>query len=110
MLFRSVTAPRRSKDFPDIPALSEDVPDIGLGDVWLGIFVPANTPGPIVNVVNREFAKALQTHKAQAFLTQQGMPSVGNSREEFTEFIKRERNAAANVFKTLGMKASAGSF
>ncbi|MFM9969386.1 MAG: Bug family tripartite tricarboxylate transporter substrate binding protein [Burkholderiales bacterium] len=106
----SVTAARRSKEFPEIPALSEDVPDTGLGDVWFGVFMPAKTPQPIVGAVHREFIKALQSQKVQAFLAQQGMPVVGNSREEFADFIKRERASAANVFKTLGLKATAGSF
>ena len=106
----SVTAPRRSKDFPDIPALSEDVPDTGLGDVWFGVFMPANTSQGIVSGVHREFTRALQAPKVQAFLTQQGMPVVGNSQAEFAEFIRRERASAAIVFKTLGLKAAAGSF
>jgi tripartite-type tricarboxylate transporter receptor subunit TctC len=106
----SVTAPRRSREYPDIPSLTEDVTDTGLGDIWFGVFMPAKTSGAIVGAVHREFARALQASKVQAFLAQQGMPAVGNTPQEFAAFLKAERASAAQVFKTLGLKASAGTF
>jgi len=106
----SVTASKRSKTYPDIPSLAEEVPDSGLGDTWFGVFMPAGTPQAIVDQVNREFVKALRTPKVDQFFAARGMETVGDSSQEFTAFLKRERGSAATVFKTLGMKASAGPF
>lgn len=106
----AVTASKRSKTHPDIPSLAEAVPDSGLGDIWFGVFMPAGTPQAIVDQVNREFVRALRAPKVEQFFAGRGMETVGDSAQEFAAFLKRERASAAQVFKTLGMKASAGPF
>ena len=106
----AVTASRRSKTYPNIPSLAEELPDSGLGDTWFGVFMPAKTAQPVVDQVHREFVKAVKTAKVQEFLATQGMEGVGDSPQEFAEFLRREKASAAQVFKTLGMKASAGPF
>ncbi|MSQ52889.1 MAG: tripartite tricarboxylate transporter substrate binding protein [Betaproteobacteria bacterium] len=106
----AVTASRRSKSYPNIPSLAEEVPDSGLGDTWFGVFMPAGTSFAIVDQVHREFVRALRTPKVEQFMVARGMESVGDSPQDFAEFLKRERASAAQVFKTLGMKAGAGTF
>jgi tripartite-type tricarboxylate transporter receptor subunit TctC len=106
----AVTRPTRVKGYENIPSLAETVPNPGLGDTWFGIFMPARTPRAIVDQVNAQYVRALQTQKVQDFMALQTMESVGSSPQEFAEFLKRERASAAQVFKTLGLKASAGSF
>ena len=106
----AVTSPRRSKSYPAIPSLSEDVPDPGLADTWFGIFLPARAPQALVDAVHREYARALRSQKVQEFMAQQTMDTVGSTPAEFSEFLKGQRAAAAQVFKTLGLKPNAGSF
>jgi tripartite-type tricarboxylate transporter receptor subunit TctC len=99
-----VTSPRRSKAYPSIPSLSEEVPDPGLADTWFGVFLPAKAPRTLIDQVNREFVKAVNSQKVQEFMAAQTMEGVGSSPQEFAEFLKGQRAAAARVFKTLGLK------
>jgi tripartite-type tricarboxylate transporter receptor subunit TctC len=105
-----VTSPRRSKTYPNIPSLSEEVPDPGLADTWFGVFMPAKTQRTLIDSIHREFVRAVQSQKVQDFMAAQTMEGVGSSPQEFAEFLKGQRAAAARVFQTLGLKPNAGSF
>jgi tripartite-type tricarboxylate transporter receptor subunit TctC len=57
----AVTSKRRSTVFPDVPTLE----DVGIkgqdAETMTGVFVPAGTPKPIVNLLQREIAAIVNT-------------------------------------------------
>ena len=60
----AVTSDKRSEYAPDIPTMRESgVPGYSEAgsDLWFGVFAPAGTPKPIVDRLNRELIKALDT-------------------------------------------------
>ena len=57
---------KRSEFMPDLPCLGEEGGDPGLQG-YFGLFAPAETPSSIVQRLNAEFAKALDTPQVQAF-------------------------------------------
>ncbi|CAN1502065.1 PBP2_Bug_TTT domain containing protein [Burkholderiaceae bacterium] len=62
-------------------------------EAWQGVFVPAGTAPAIVNRLNTEIVKILQSPEVSKFLLDRGTEPVGNSVSEFaalvqTEFVK----------------------
>jgi tripartite-type tricarboxylate transporter receptor subunit TctC len=86
----AVTASKRSAAMPDIPTLAE----IGIkgqeAETMTGVFVPAGTPKPIVDLLHREFAAAVKSPELKAKLLQAGIEADGNSLAEFTAYVKDE--------------------
>jgi tripartite-type tricarboxylate transporter receptor subunit TctC len=86
----AVTASKRSVAMPDIPTLAE----VGIkgqeAETMNGIFVPAGTPKPIVELLQREFAAAVNSPDIKAKLLQAGIEADGNSSADFVAYVKAE--------------------
>ena len=59
LLLLAQTTAARSQSLPDIPTFQESGIKGLVLDQWLGVFVPAGTPGPIIARLNGEIGKAL---------------------------------------------------
>jgi tripartite-type tricarboxylate transporter receptor subunit TctC len=62
----AVTSAGRSPALPDIPALGEFLPGFEYSG-WFGIGAPRNTPGAIVEKLNREINAALADPKVKSY-------------------------------------------
>src|SRR5438045_4643303 len=80
------TAPERSVNLPDTPAIGETLPGFAV-DTWLGIFMPAKAPPDVVKKVNAEVARVLGNPDVKAKLEPQGIGLVTNSPVEFAKLI-----------------------
>jgi tripartite-type tricarboxylate transporter receptor subunit TctC len=99
----AVTNPQRSPYLPNVTTLAEQGIDPRLRN-WFGVFAPARTPRTIVERLNAEFVKALRNPRFQEqFLKAQAYDAVGNSPEEFAEFLKADRANARQVVKMTGI-------
>ncbi|MFM9969942.1 MAG: Bug family tripartite tricarboxylate transporter substrate binding protein [Burkholderiales bacterium] len=99
----AVVGGRRSPALPDVPHLAEEGADPGLNS-YFGIFAPGGTPKPVVDRLNAEFAKALQTPKVQEYLRTLTLDIVGGSADAFAQFLRDDRINSGRVFKTMGVK------
>ncbi len=97
---------RRSPLMPDLPSLGEEGGDPGLAG-YFGLFAPAGTPKPIVERLNAEFAKAINTPAVQAFYKTSTLVAEANTPDQFARFAKADREAAAKVFKSIGVTPQA---
>jgi tripartite-type tricarboxylate transporter receptor subunit TctC len=86
----AVTAVRRSAALPDIPTLDE----LGIkgqnAETMTGVFVPAGTPKPIVDLLQREFAAAVNAPDMKARLLEVGVEAEGNSQADFAAYVRAE--------------------
>lgn len=99
----AVTNPQRSPYLPNVTTLAEQGIDPQLRN-WFGVFAPARTPRPIIERLNAEFVKAMRDPRFQEkFLKAQAFDAVGNSPEEFAEFLKLDRANAKQVVKMTGI-------
>jgi len=97
---------KRSVFMPDLPSLGEEGGDPGLQG-YFGMWAPAGTPKPIVQRLNAEFAKAIGTPQVQTFYKNSTLVAQANTPDEFGAFAKADREAAAKVFKSIGITPQA---
>jgi len=94
--------PQRSAFMPQLPSLAEVGVDPGLQS-YFGVFAPAATPKSIVTQLNAAFATAIGTPQVQMFYKNTTLVAEANSPDEFAVFVKADRDAAAKMFKRIGI-------
>jgi tripartite-type tricarboxylate transporter receptor subunit TctC len=85
----ATTGARRSKIFPELPAIAETLPGYEIAQ-WVGVLAPAGTPKDIVSTLHATFVRAISTTKVTQQFAAAGSQAVGNSPEEFAAHIKAE--------------------
>ena len=86
-----------------MPTLSEAGLKDLQADSWYGLMAPAGTPREIIARLHVELVKALKQPDLQQRITDLGADVVGNTPEEFSAQIVREREVWAKVVKQAGI-------
>jgi tripartite-type tricarboxylate transporter receptor subunit TctC len=101
----AVTSRQRSAALPDVPTVEEAAGLKGFDATsWFGLLAPAGTPPEIVNRIQQEVAKSLNTPAIKEKLLSQGAIPSGNTPAEFARHIEAEHKKWAPVVKTSGAK------
>jgi tripartite-type tricarboxylate transporter receptor subunit TctC len=88
----AITSKTRFRGLPDLPAVSETLPDIAV-DGFFAIVAPAGTPADVVARLNREIAKYLQAPEIQQRLISFGLATEGAGTPASTaQFIHEEQD------------------
>jgi tripartite-type tricarboxylate transporter receptor subunit TctC len=101
----AVNSPRRLKSLPDVPTLSEAGFANAEYSFWIGVFLPAKTPGEIVERLAQEMHKALAESKVRDKLAALGVEPMEMTPREFDAFVKRQIGADAELARAAGLKA-----
>jgi len=100
----AVSSPKQTDLLPGIPTLEES----GLKGVeavaWHGVLAPAGTPEPIIKRLHDEIVKVLNSPDVTAKFKTLGLEAVGNTPEEFAQFIKDENVKWAKIAKDADVK------
>jgi tripartite-type tricarboxylate transporter receptor subunit TctC len=100
----AVSTPKRSTALPNVPTTLE----AGLPDsdyiFWMGMFVPAKTPRPIVERLYKETQQVLAMPAVQEKFKPQGIEPMPMTSAEFDALIKREVAANLALVKAAGLK------
>jgi len=92
----ALNAARRSPRFPEVPTFREaGFSAFPGGPIYWGVAVPAGTDSAIVARLHDELAATLRDAKFTAFAAKNFLDVVAGSREEFGEFLKKDRQHAA---------------
>ena len=103
MKMLAVTTAKRMALFPDVPTLAESgMPGFEVG-AWQGVMVPANTPRPVIQRLNSELSKALQTPDVRQKLALQGVEPLGSTPDEYGSYVRSEVARWAKVVKQAGI-------
>jgi tripartite-type tricarboxylate transporter receptor subunit TctC len=94
-----VTSARRSAAIPDVPTIAEGGVAGFASSSWQGFFVAAKTPRNIVELIQRETAKVLQSPDVRERLTALTYEPVGSTPQEFDAYFKSELAKFAGVVK-----------
>ncbi len=100
----AVTSARRSALLPDVPSVTE----FGYADfddyTWVGFFLPAGTPQALVDRINADINKAMESPESLEKFAGLGMESTRNTSSEFGRFLRDEVGKWAAVVKSTGAK------
>jgi tripartite-type tricarboxylate transporter receptor subunit TctC len=100
----AATTATRIKVLPDLPTLDES----GLAGYniasWYGIFAPKRTPDRIVNLLQGEIARAIQTEPVAARLSDYEL--IANTPAVFAVFLKRDAEITTRVITQSGANAN----
>jgi tripartite-type tricarboxylate transporter receptor subunit TctC len=100
----ALTGTKRIAQAPDVPTVSES----GLAgfeiSVWYGFAVPAATPKPVVQRLNREIAGALHQPALEQRLQGLGLTIVADTPEEFARFVAAESDKMRRLVQASGAK------
>ena len=99
----AMTTSQRMSLFPEVPTLGETVMPGFEAGAWQGIMVPANTPKAVVQRLNAEINKALQSAEVKERLALQGAEPLGSTPEEYGAYVKKELARWAAVVKATGV-------
>ncbi len=99
----AVTTARRMSLFPDVPTLAETVMPGFEAGAWQGVMVPSGTPAAVVQRLNAEINKALQSPDMREKLAVQGAEPLGSTPEEYGAYVRKELARWASVVKATGV-------
>lgn len=90
----------RLRPLPTVPTMIEEgVGDSELPASWLGLFAPAGIPRDIVELIQRETAKALNMPDVRNRILAMGQELVGSTPEEFEVKFKGDLGKFARIVK-----------
>jgi tripartite-type tricarboxylate transporter receptor subunit TctC len=99
-----VNGAARSSALPDIPTTQQ----AGFADaeypIWIGVFLPVNTPRDLVDKLSRETLVALQSPKVAAKLSALGVDPMSMTPSEFDAYVRKEIAVNAKLVKAIGIK------
>ena len=101
----AVAASRRNTNLPNVPTVSETFPLIDI-QAWQTIAAPKNTPAAIVQRLNEEINKSLDSPDGRASLQRVGVDANPLSLKALEELIAKDEKRLGNLVKSLGLKAS----
>jgi tripartite-type tricarboxylate transporter receptor subunit TctC len=98
-----VTTKTRAKMLPDVPSVSETVPDYAVTG-WLGIGAPKGTPTEVVDRLNREMNAVLKDPEVLTRLANAGSEPFSGSPADFGKFLAAETEKWSKVVRYAGLK------
>jgi tripartite-type tricarboxylate transporter receptor subunit TctC len=99
----AVTSATRSEAAPDVPVMSEFLPNYD-ANAFYGVGAPKNTPIRIIEMLNREIQSALADPSLTVRLAELGYTTHPLSSADFSKLIADETEKWAKVVKFAGMK------
>ncbi len=98
------TGRTRSPVLPDVPTMSEaGVPGYE-AVIWLGIMAPTGTPKAIVERLNAEIRKVVNSAEVKDAWAKQGAAPMSMSTDEFAQYLREDIAKWAKVVKVSGAK------
>ena len=100
-----VTGIKRSSLAPDVPTISEaGVPGYQAG-IWNGLMVPAGTPGPIIDKLNGEIVRILNSPETRERFAGMGADVTPSSPEKMRAFLESETATWSKVIREAGIRS-----
>jgi tripartite-type tricarboxylate transporter receptor subunit TctC len=95
----------RTPMLPDVPTVDESGLKGYESIAWYGLLAPAGTPGPVIERLNADLVRSLQTPEVRDNLQRQGTDIVASSPARFAQVIREDIAKWTKVVKATGVKA-----
>ena len=99
-----VNGTKRSAALPDVPTTLQAGFTNAEYPIWFGLFLPVKTPREIVDKLNHETLRALQTPRLRGKLAALGLDPMVMTPEEFDAYVQKEIALNAALVKAIGIK------
>ncbi len=100
----AVTGAKRSGAVPELPTVAESGFPGFEAITWHGLLLPAGAPAAVVQVLNAEVVRVLQSTEFRKWALEQGADATPTTPEAFAEFMKSELALYARLVRQSGMK------
>jgi tripartite-type tricarboxylate transporter receptor subunit TctC len=100
----AVGTPKRSSVLPDVPTTLEAGYPNSDYTFWVGMFVPAKTPGPVVAKLHDETSRVLQVESVRERLRKLGAEVATMTQAQFASLVQAEAAAAAALIRTANIR------
>lgn len=100
----AVTSAKRSSVLPNVPTLSELLPEPLEFFGWTGFVAPVGTPPAVVTRLNAVMNEILKSEEMLAFLANMGADPVMHSPEQLAAYIKTEEPRWGKALKAAGIE------
>ena len=97
-----VTTPKRAALLPDVPSISEVVPDYEMMG-WYSLVAPTGTPNDLLAKINAEVVKAVKEPEFAEQLKGLGIELVGSSRADLDAFRREQTKRIGDLVKASGV-------
>ncbi len=98
------TSPRRAPSLPDVPTVSESLPNYRAGVGFWSIVTRAGAPAAALNRLNADVVRALQAPDVRARLTAADIEIVGSRPEQCDAFIREQTAVWGAIVKASGAR------
>jgi tripartite-type tricarboxylate transporter receptor subunit TctC len=104
LLALGVSSAQRSSTLKDVPTIAEaGVPGFDY-NLWVGLFGPAGMPADLVDRINKDVERALQSPEIKERLANLGAEPMPMTPAKFKSFTRSEIDESAKVVKAAGIK------
>jgi tripartite-type tricarboxylate transporter receptor subunit TctC len=100
----ATTGKARSAITPEVPTVAEAGLPGYEATIWLGLMAPAGTPRPVLDKLNTEINKVLNTPEVKESWTKQGAVPMGMTIEQFDRFLREDIVKWEKIVKLSGAK------
>jgi tripartite-type tricarboxylate transporter receptor subunit TctC len=99
-----ISSATRHKALPDVPAIAESVPGFELV-TWYGLFAPRGTPAAVVERLNAEARKALESAEVQEKFRTAGLDTSWSTPADFARRLEADVPKMRRLIEQSGAKA-----
>jgi tripartite-type tricarboxylate transporter receptor subunit TctC len=100
----AISSPRRAQNAPDIPTFAESGVPGYVVQSWYGVFLPAKTPGEIINKMHADVAAALADPAVQARFEPLGVTVASSTPQELAARMKAEAELWGPIIKAANIR------
>jgi tripartite-type tricarboxylate transporter receptor subunit TctC len=100
----AVLATQPTERMPNVPAITDTLPQFQTFDVWWAFFAPAGTPAGVCERIASESRAALKFPDVLARLDQLALTPVGSTPAELDAELKRNLATVGGLVRKIGLK------
>jgi tripartite-type tricarboxylate transporter receptor subunit TctC len=99
----AVTSAKRSHEIPDIPSIAETIPGYS-ASLWQGMTVPRATPKVIIERIERDLVKTMESADVKAAFERSGTYVVATNPKAFGDLMRVELEKWGKVAREVNLR------